>query len=128
MAQPNTGGDSSPWWKNLAKDFLDPSMDDRRIFRRIQAFFPLRIYDIMERREASGHVINLSAKGVGLVVDQPLKPDTALDMWLGIPDGHEPLYLQGRVAWQEPQGYDQYRVGVKFNRINFMGVSRALRA
>lgn len=127
MERQNLERGHKPWWDHLVRDFLKPALDDRRLFRRFQAQFPLRLLAHQEGLEVIGQVINMSAKGLGLVADQPLRPNAFLDLWLKIPDGHEPLYERGRVAWIEPQDMGQYRIGVCFDKVDFMGVGRALR-
>jgi hypothetical protein len=117
-----------PWWKNLAEDLLSQIKADRRVFERFKAQFPLRIWDLQLARQSSGQVIDISAKGLGMVTREPLRPDAPIDMWLEIPDEHDPLYMRGRVVWQEPQDEGQYRVGICLDKVNFMGLGRALRA
>ena len=102
-------------------------MQDKRIFERFPVKFPLRFLDLKENRESEAEVINVSAKGVGMITREQLQPNTSLEMWLQIPDKGEPLYARGQVVWSKPQGTDAYRTGINLERANMMGLSRVLR-
>jgi hypothetical protein len=103
-------------------------MEDRRVFQRFKTYFPIRYLDPGENKESDGQVCDISAKGVGFVSKEALKPRTSLEMWLQIPDKGEPLYARGEVMWVKPQGDGEYRCGVSLERADLLGVSRVLRA
>jgi len=101
--------------------------EDNRIFERFSARFPLRFIDLRDNREGIAEVRDVSAKGVGMVTEEQLLPNTALEMWLQIPDKGEPLYARGQVVWSKPQGINAYRTGINLERADMMGLSRVLR-
>jgi hypothetical protein len=115
------------WW-DFGKSSGSKDTQDKRIFARFRAEFPLKMSDLVRGTERRGRVVDIGARGVGLVSPQPLEPETVFDMWLSIPDGHEPFYTRGEVVWTRPEGTDSYRSGVRFDKVNFMGSGRALRA
>ena len=103
-------------------------MDERRIFERFQVDLPVRFSYLEGTKEGMGKIVNISAGGGGMIVTgEKLLPATSLDMWLEVPDNKEPLYTKGEVVWTMVSAPDVYKVGVKFDKIHFMGISRVLR-
>jgi hypothetical protein len=120
------------WWKDVDKDINqkkgDGDMDDRRIFERFEKHLELSFLNLYSGTEGQGQTRDLSAKGIRLVADQKLEPQTPLEMWLKIPDKGEPLYLRGEVVWSELQEADKYHCGVNLEKADLMGISRVLRS
>ncbi len=114
-------------WEGLKKEKGGEAMQDKRIFERFPARFPLRFLDLRENRESQAEVLDVSAKGVGMITREQLQPNTTLEMWLHIPDKGEPLYTRGQVAWSRAQGPNEYRAGINLERADMMGLSRVLR-
>jgi Tfp pilus assembly protein PilZ len=102
-------------------------MEDRRIFARFQAKFPLKYLDLQANKEGEAQVQDLCAKGLCLLTKEALNTNTPLEMWLQIPDKGEPLYTRGEVVWSRPEGANECRAGVCFEKANLMGLSRVLR-
>lgn len=102
-------------------------MEDRRVFARIPARFPVRFLDPRSGRDGDADTLDISANGVGLVTANSLAEKTPLELWLNIPDKHEPLYTRGEVVWSEvsPRG-GQQRVGVRLEKAELMGLARVL--
>ena len=103
------------------------AMEDRRIFARFKANFPIRFIDLKGNREGLAKVEDVSAKGVGFVVSEEMKKHTPLEIWLDIPDRGEPLYARGEVVWSKTLSSKAYRIGVNLERADLMGMSRILR-
>jgi len=103
-------------------------MEDRRIFARIPVDYPARFLDLTENKEGDAVTCDISAKGIGLVVNKKLQPRSDLEMWLKLPDGGDPFYTRGQVVWLEELQPDKYKVGIKLERADLMGVSRVMRA
>ena len=116
----------SQWWQETAKP--DEGIQDKRIFERFKVQLPLRFIDLNEQKEGKAVTEDISAKGVGFVTAQAIKPGASLEMWLQVPDKGEPLYMRGGVAWSKPQSAASgYRTGINLERANLMGLSRALK-
>lgn len=96
-------------------------MEDQRVFARIEAKFPLRFLDPNSGKEGTAETVDVSANGVGLVAAENLAVRTPLEMWLQIPDQHDPFYTRGEVVWTDKQ-----RVGVRLERAELMGLARVL--
>lgn len=114
-------------WAGLKKGKGGETMQDKRIFERFQVRFPLRFLDLKENRESEAEVFDVSAKGLGMITREQLRPNTTLEMWLKIPDNREPLYTRGQVVWSKSHGQDAYRSGISLERADMMGLSRVLR-
>jgi len=102
-------------------------MEDRRVFERINIKLPVKFLEPASGREGSADTIDISANGLGLIVNERLSALTSLEMWLGIPDQHESLYARGEVVWSEPlPGTGEHRVGVRLEKAELMGLARVL--
>lgn len=101
-------------------------MDDRRIFERIEATFPLRFLNPTDGKEGRARTLDVSANGMCLVSEERLFAGTPLELWLDIPDQHEPLYTRGEVVWAKPWGATQQRLGVQLDKAELMGLARIL--
>ncbi|MBU1124540.1 MAG: PilZ domain-containing protein [Candidatus Omnitrophica bacterium] len=102
-------------------------MEDLRIFERMPAQLAVRFIDLKENKEGDAQTLDISAKGMGLVTEQPLGPKTPLELWLKIPDRGEPLYMRGDVVWSKATEESKYRVGVNLEKADLMGLARVMR-
>ena len=102
-------------------------MNDRRLFARIDARFPLKFLNSISGNEEVARVVDISASGVGFVTESSLPINAPLEMWLNIPDRHVPFYTKGDVVWSThiPEA-DQQRVGVRLEKAELMGLARIL--
>lgn len=102
-------------------------MEDRRIFARIEIRMPLRFLDPASGREGEVETVDISANGVGFITNERLSGRTPLEMWLKIPDQHAPFYTRGEVVWSKDLPHEvRQRVGVRLERVEFMGLGRTL--
>ena len=124
------------WWQETRKEggekeMVEPKMNnskDHRIFERFKASFPLRFIDLKRNKEGEAEVQDVSAKGLGIILEEQLAPDTALEMWLDIPDKGEPVYTRGEVVWSKLSQPGKWRAGVALEKADLMGMSRVLRS
>lgn len=104
------------------------AMEDRRVFARIKLKIPLRFLDPNTGKECEAETVNISANGVGLITKEKLAVRTPLEMWLKIPDHHEPFYTRGEVVWSEAFVDGEYQsVGVCLEDVDLIGLARAIR-
>ena len=102
-------------------------MEDRRVFARIDTRLPVRFLDPSSGREGKAETVDISANGLALVSKEMLPVQTPFEMWLDIPDQHEPLYTRGKVVWSETfVEKDQQRAGVRLEKAELMGLARVL--
>ncbi len=103
-------------------------MKERRIFERFNVEFPLKFLDLNANRKGTGKIINISGGGGGIIVTKEhLQPSTPLEMQFFIPDNKDPLCANGKVIWSKTIEPDAYMAGVQFDKVDFMGVARALK-
>ncbi|MFH0855263.1 MAG: PilZ domain-containing protein [Candidatus Omnitrophota bacterium] len=102
-------------------------MEDRRIFQRFNVRFPARLLDLTNGNEMPAETSNISAKGIGLTLKEPLAVNTPLEAWLDIRDNSGPIYARGLTVWSRQEGESGYRIGVDLERADLMGLSRILR-
>ena len=103
-------------------------MEDRRIFQRFNLRLPVKLLDLNNGDEIPAETSDISAKGMGLRINQALKVNTPLEAWVHVPDKGEPLYTRGLAVWLKQEGSNEYRVGMDLERADLMGLSRVLRA
>jgi hypothetical protein len=119
------------WWHDTRKEggeiMEQEKNQDRRIFDRFTAKFPLRLINLRENKESEALSDDVSAKGIGFTATQQVQLRTPLEMWLKIPDKGEPLYTRGEVVWSMMVEPNKYRIGVNLERADLMGLSRVLR-
>jgi len=102
-------------------------MEDNRVFERINARFPLRFLDPVSGHEGEAQTVDISANGLGLATDESLDLHTPLEMWMRIPDKHEPLYARGEIVWSQPLTDPRHkRFGVRLEKAELMGLARVL--
>lgn len=101
-------------------------MDDRRIFERIETSLPVRFLNPASGAEGKARTLDISADGMCLVSQDRLFSGTPLELWLDIPDQHEPLYTRGEVVWAKPWGAAQQRLGIQLEKAELMGLARVL--
>lgn len=103
-------------------------MDDRRVFARFPVKFGLRFLNLWESKEGKAVTQDISAKGMGILVNETLPLYTALELWVNIPDRSEPLYTRGEVVWANKASSNKYRVGISLGKADLMEISRLLTA
>ncbi|MFH0912882.1 MAG: PilZ domain-containing protein [Candidatus Omnitrophota bacterium] len=88
-------------------------MVERRIFARINIRIPLKFLISSNDKVGDGEMVDISANGVGFLTKEDIPPKTPLQIWVKLPDHHEPIHLIGKVAWSQDSGQETLkRVGV----------------
>ncbi|MDD5156342.1 MAG: PilZ domain-containing protein [Candidatus Omnitrophica bacterium] len=104
-------------------------MQERRMFQRFYTEFPIEFCTMDDKKiEGKGKILNISAAGGGMIVTAKyLLPHTPLRMTLFIPDGNPPLEAEAKVVWLKAMEPTLFLAGVQFEKVDFMGIARALR-
>ena len=104
-------------------------MQERRIFQRFNIEIPVEFHSLDDKKiVGKGKIINISAGGGGMIVTTKyLLPSTPLEMQLLIPDGKDPLIANAKVIWLKAIEPTLFLAGVQFDKVDFMGIARALR-
>lgn len=104
-------------------------MQERRMFQRFNIEIPVTFRSLDDKKiEGSGKLINISAGGGGMIVTiKYLLPGTPLEMQILIPDDKAPLNANAKVIWLKAMEPTLFLAGVHFDKVDFMGIARALR-
>lgn len=97
---------------------------DKRIFARFSKELPARFIDSYGNKEGFARTQDISAKGLGLLVNEEIRPNSSLEMWLTFADKDEPFYTRGKVVWSKMLKPDMYRIGVNLERADLMSLTR----
>ena len=121
------------WWKDCVPQRKGDTMtqngagEDKRVFSRFVANLAIKLLDLNSNRESEAFTQDISAKGIGILTEEALKPHTPLEMWINVPDAGQPLYSRGEVVWSKMAEANKYRAGVTLEKADLMGMSRILR-
>ncbi|MCM8791883.1 MAG: PilZ domain-containing protein [Candidatus Omnitrophica bacterium] len=103
-------------------------MYDRRMFERYKVDFPVEFFCKQTNKRGEGRLIDISAGGGGLILtNEVLSAGEELEMWIDLADNKEPLYINGIVIWSKKIEPTVSRIGVEFEKINFMNLWRILK-
>jgi hypothetical protein len=104
-------------------------MKERRMFERFNIEIPVKFRSLDDKKiEGKGKIINISAGGGGMIVTiKYLLPGTPLEMQILIPDDNAPLNANAKVIWLKAMEPTLFLAGVQFDKVDFMGIARALR-
>lgn len=118
---------NKPYGKGQVREKGGEEMEDRRIFARFPAAFSLRFLDLNKNWEGLAQTSDISAKGIGIELNEQLVPRTSLELWLNIPDRFGPLYTRGKIIWSKMVKPSKYKAGIELEKADLMGLSRVLR-
>jgi len=98
---------------------------DQRIFERFSARFPVKFKDTRDEYGANVFLQDASAEGVRLTTRERLFVHDHISLDVKLPDGTDPLVLNGQVVWIKTVEPDQlWSVGLKFSRVDLMKIQR----
>lgn len=116
------------WWRgiNRGEEVMPQAgnFEDKRIFARFPMELPLRFLEADANREGQAKTMDISSKGLGIVTEEKLPPNTPLEMWLKVPDKVEPFYTRGQVVWSQDIGVCGFRYGINLERADLMSLAR----
>jgi c-di-GMP-binding flagellar brake protein YcgR len=98
--------------------------NERRIFERFEADFPVEIERLGLEENEQGQCCDISAGGIGMLTDDGLIPNTVLRILLCFSDARPPLRSSARVIWSKQVQQQRWRSGLKFTRVDLMGLRR----
>lgn len=105
-----------------------PGFEDRRLFMRFPLSLPLGYLIVKLKKRCFAFIKDVSANGIGITVHEDLFPYTPLEVRFNIPHSTKPLRTKGRVIWTKEVATHTYRVGIKLQKPDLMGVARLLHA
>ncbi|TNF33345.1 MAG: PilZ domain-containing protein [Gammaproteobacteria bacterium] len=64
-------------------------------------------------KNLDGKTVDVSASGLGLVLDRPIQVDSVLDVWVTLKDQNKKYFLTGNVRWcSELEVGGAYKIGL----------------
>ena len=99
--------------------------DDKRVFERFSARFPVKFKDTRDDFGSNVFLRDASAEGAKVSTQERLFINDYVSLDVKLPDGHDPLTLNGQVVWIktiEPNLL--WDIGVRFHKIDFMNIQR----
>lgn len=97
---------------------------DKRAFQRFPARFPVKFKHERTHYGADVFLRDASAQGLRLTTKKRMFLHDSVSLLVNLPDGKEPLALNGRVVWAKTKALNLWDVGVEFHKINFMNLHR----
>lgn len=99
--------------------------EDRRTYERFDARFPVKFKDTREEYGTNVFLRDASAEGARLASREKLFLNDYVSVDVKLPDGFEPLTLNGRVAWVRPLEQNSlWDIGVRFHKVDLMRLQR----
>ncbi|MBF0569642.1 MAG: PilZ domain-containing protein [Candidatus Omnitrophica bacterium] len=100
---------------------------ERRLFERMSARFPTKFHDSSLDYGLDVFLKDMSASGFRISTRERLFLNDVVSVDVKVPDGQEPVHLNGRVCWAREISPDVFEAGVEFHKVNFIRIHRLTR-
>ena len=100
---------------------------DSRLFDRFPARFPVKNQHTREDYGTNVFLRDASAQGVRISSRDRMFKNDHVSLLVKLPDGKDPLVLNGRVAWTQQKDSQYWDVGLEFHKVNLMRIQRLFR-
>ncbi len=111
----------------VSEDQEQSGKQNRRMFERFSAKFPVRFKDSSVDYGGDVFLRDFSASGVRLHTKERFFIDDRLSLEVELPDGKDPLALNGRVCWSKPQAVSLWDVGMEFHQVKLFQLNRLVK-
>ena len=98
--------------------------NDGRVFERFSARFPTKFKHSFNDFGTEVFLRDASAEGVKVTTKEKMFMNDSVSLLVKLPDGKEPLVLNGQVVWMKSKSPDLWEVGLKFHKVNLMEMQR----
>ena len=105
----------------------ETKLENRRLFERFSARFPVKFKHLRNDYGTDVFLRDASAQGAKITSRQRLFLNDSVSLIVELPDGSQPLTLNGRVTWAKPRGPELWDVGLEFHKVNLMEMQRIFR-
>ena len=105
---------------------MQPFVEDRRVYERLTARFPVKLKDSRHDYGAEFLMRDVSAGGIKLLSKEKLFLHDFLSLLINLPDGQEPVILNGEVVWSRAAGSQGWDIGLQFHKIDYLRLHRFL--
>src|SRR3989338_1894339 len=99
-------------------------VEDKRVFERFTARFPVKFKHSRNDFGTEVFLRDASAEGVKVSTKEKMFLNDSVSLLVKLPDGHDPLTLNGQVVWTKSKSDDLWEVGLKFHKVNLMEMQR----
>jgi len=97
---------------------------DARIFERFFARFPVKFNHSCNDFGTEVFLRDASAEGIKVATKEKMFINDSVSLLVKLPDGQDPLTLNGQVVWIQSKSPDLWEVGLKFHKVNLMEMQR----
>lgn len=101
-----------------------PRKIEHRLFERFSARFPVKFRHTRSEYGSEVFLRDASARGVRISTRERVFLNDSISLEVKIPDGSEPVMLNGRVVWMQTKSPTLWDAGVELHEINFMEMQR----
>ena len=98
--------------------------EDRRVFERFSARFPARFQDSRDDYGNDVFLRDASASGARILSKERFFLEDNLSLEIELPDGGEPMILNGRVVRVKFLDLSFWDIGLQFPQVNFLKMQR----
>jgi len=98
--------------------------EDHRVFERFTARFPAKFEYSQNDFGTDVFLRDASAEGVKVTTKQKLFLNDSISIMIKLPDGENPLMLNGRVVWVHSKAPNVWEVGLRFHKIKLLKIHR----
>ena len=106
---------------------VQSSAEDRRIYERIPARFPVKLKDSRNDYGTEFFMRDVSAGGIKLLSKEKFFLHDFLSVMIKLPDGQEPVVLNGEVVWSRITPAQTWDIGLQFHKIEYFKLYRFLK-
>ncbi len=100
---------------------------EHRLFERFSARFPVKFRHTRSEYGYDVFLRDASACGVRISTRERIFLNDSVSLEVKIPDGSQPVKLNGRVVWLQTKSPTLWDVGVELHEINLMEMQRIFR-
>ncbi len=97
---------------------------EHRLFERFSARFPVKFRHTRSEYGVDVFLRDASARGVRIATRQRVFLNDSVSLEVKVPDGSEPVVLNGRVVWMQSKSPTLWDAGVELHQINLMSMQR----
>jgi len=98
--------------------------DERRMFQRFSARFPVKFKDTRDDYGTDVFLRDASAQGVRIMTKERFFLGDQLALEVQLPDGGDPMVLNGEIVWVRFVNLSMWEIGLKFAEIHLLRMQR----
>jgi len=103
---------------------MSAQREERRIFERFSARFPVKFKDTKEDYGKDVFLVNASAQGMCIYTRERFFINDQISLEAALPDGGEPMVLSGEVVRVKLENLSLWDIGVQFPQVEFIKMQR----